>query len=202
MKRQWFVGCLLFVVMATNVVAKDNKLTRKERKQGWELLFDGKTLNGWKNWNKELPVSGWTVEDGCLTTQGGGGDIVTLQDYGNFEFTFEWKIDENKNSGVMYHVKEGKQYCCPYMIPATDMVLNPNGTWNKATIIYKDGKVEHWVNGKKVVAFDEWSDDFNVRYKASKWSSAPDYAKFKTGKISLQDHGDPVQYKNLKIRKL
>ena len=230
MERKWMACCMLFVFIAGNVLAKDNTLSRKEKRQGWILLFDGKTLNGWKNWNKDLPVSGWSVENGCLSTQGGGGDIVTLEDYGNFEFSFEWKIEENKNSGVMYHVKEGEQYCCPYMtgpefqvfgdahspnrtknstasnydmhIPAADMKLNPNGTWNQATIIYKNGKVEHWVNGKKVIAFDEWSDDYKARYKASKWNSAPDYAKFKTGKISLQDHGDPVQYKNLKIRKL
>jgi hypothetical protein len=221
-------------------LASLNTLTEEEKKAGWELLFDGETLNGWKRYNHDTIGPLWTVQDGMIVcngeglgegTAGIGGSLITTKQFGNFELSAEWRVSSGGNSGILYHVVEKPQYKFDYETGPEYQVLDdfgwkgealgdtqkagsnygmygapqdkklmPAGEWNTARIVYDNGHVEHWLNGEKTVEFDEDSDDFKERHKNSKWSEYPDWNKFKTGAISLQDHGAPVYYRNVKIR--
>jgi hypothetical protein len=225
---------------STQEEVKDNTLSTKEKNEGWQLLFDGKTTNGWTNFN-ENHISGWVVEDGCLVGQGLGGDIggdiVSEKQYDNFILKWDWMLGPNGNSGVMYHLIEGEQYKAPYetgpeyQIIEDDDFRNPDGSqyvledwqktacdyamylpnenkkvnirgWNSSMIKFTDAKVEYWLNEKKVLEFVPWSDDWNTRRNSGKWDKFPDYGSAKTGKLSLQDHGSKVWFKNIKIKEL
>jgi hypothetical protein len=163
-----------------------------------------------------------------------GGSLITLETFGNFKLELEWKISQGGNSGIMYHVVEKPEYSHAYVtgpeyqvrddgpVDSTstgfnmagssyDMyaapltkILKPVMEWNSAKIVYKDGKVEHWLNGEKIVEFDENSEDFKQRYNQSKWASGeyPHWNKYKEGSIALQDHGAAVWYRNIRIRRL
>jgi hypothetical protein len=211
-----------------------NKLTPKEIASGWKLLWDGETFQGWHNFNKE-GLTGWKIEGGNLISLGQGGDhsndIVTNQEFQNFELSLEWKISPGGNSGIFFNAVEGKhdeiyaiapEYqlidelgwqgkledwqktgCCYAMYLAkTDKKLKPVGEFNVSKIIIKDGQVEHWLNGEKIVEYQLWSDDWNKRAKEGKWKDYPDYASAKSGKIGLQDHGKSTYFRNIKIRLL
>lgn len=161
-----------------------------------------------------------------------GGDIIAEAQYDNFELYLEWNIAKGGNSGIFYHVVEGPQYDAAYktgpeyqliddtgypgdledwqqagadyaMYAASDQkILNPAGEWNSSRIIFDNGHVEHWLNGVKVVEFQAWSEDWNQRREAGKWKDVPDYGAAKTGLIGLQDHGNMVWFRNIKIKKL
>jgi len=214
-----------------------NTLTPKEISQGWHLLFDGKTLNGWKGFNIAKVPSNWSVENNVLTCYGHGGDmggdILTANKYDNFDLVVEWKISKGSNSGIFYHVVEGKQFTNPYetgpeyqviddlgwpeklaewqqtgadyaMHPAdkANKILHPVGEWNTSRILFNKGHVEHWLNGKKIVEFQAWTADWKKKVEACKFKDMPGYGKAKTGFIGLQNHGSPVYFRNIKIRKL
>jgi hypothetical protein len=230
---------------STNVASAEaapNTLTAAEQSEGWELLFDGSTLNGWKRYNHDTIGPLWSVDNGAIKCDGEGltegtanigGSLVTIKQYGNFELFAEWKVSPGGNSGIHYHVVEKPEYAHEfdtgpefqvmddggwkgdplreeqkagsnydmYAAPSTKK-LNPVGEWNTAKIIYNNGHVEHWLNGEKVVEFEEGSPEFEARYKKSKWPEYPGWNKYKTGSIALQDHGAPVYFRNIKIREL
>ena len=161
-----------------------------------------------------------------------GGDIVTDKKFANFELKWEWKVNKGSNSGVMYHVVEGSKWHSPYetgpeyqiiddigfpekleewqqagadyaMHTANKLkTLKPVGEWNTSSIIFNKGHVEHWLNGKKIVAFEAWSADWNKKRSTGKWKDYPDYGKAKSGQIALQDHGDKAFYRHIMIREL
>lgn len=216
----------------------DNTLTKAEKKAGWQLLFDGKSANGWRLFNGTALPHSWKVENGTIKGEGHstgdtGGDIVFGNAvYENFELSVDWKVSKGGNSGIFYHVQEGKQYAAPYanapeyqliddigypgkledwqkcggdyaMYPAPDdKNLKPAGEWNTARILFTPQKVEYWLNGKITVSFVPWSEDWTKRRNSGKWESFPDYGKARSGLIALQDHGSPIWFKNIKIRKL
>ena len=219
-----------------------NTLSEEEKSAGWELLFDGSTLNGWKRYNHDTIGPLWSVQDGMIVCDGKGltegtanigGSLLTTREFGNFELTAEWKVSPGGNSGILYHVIEKPQYKHDYetgpeyqvlddsgwkgdaLKPAqmagsnydmfeapTGKKLNPAGEWNTTRIVYDNGHVEHWLNGEKTVTFEEGSADYETRYKKSKWVEYPGWNKSKNGAISLQDHGAPVYYRNIKIKSL
>jgi hypothetical protein len=218
-----------------------NSLSDSEKAAGWELLFDGRTLNGWKRYGADSIGPLWSVKEGMIVCNGTGlgegsgamgGSLMTLKQYGNFELTADWKISPGGNSGIVYHVVEKPEYKHDYETgpeyqvlddegwkdPLTDAQtagsnydmhpasgskkLNPVGEWNTSKIVYNNGHVEHWLNDEKVVDFKEGDADFQERYKKSKWVEYPGWNKFKVGSISLQDHGAPVYFRNIKIRAL
>ena len=218
-----------------------NTLSVAEEAAGWELLFDGSSLQGWKRYNHDSIGPLWSVQDGVIICDGEGltegtanvgGSLITTRKFENFELSLDWKLSPGGNSGILYHVVEGPDYPHAYdtgpeyqimddggwkeelhdaqkvgsnydmyAAPETKKV-NPIGEWNTARLIYNSGHVEHWLNGEKVVEFDEASADFEERYKKSKWVDYPGWNKSKSGAIGLQDHGAPVYFRSIKIRPL
>jgi hypothetical protein len=222
--------------------AQPNALTEDEKATGWELLFDGETLNGWKRYGADSIGPLWSVKDGVLIcsgeglgegTQNVGGSLMTTRQFGNFDLVVDWRITPGGNSGILYHVNEKPEFASDYatgpeyqliddegwkgeplkdaqksgsnydMFAAPAMKkLNAVGEWNTARIVYNNGHIEHYLNGEKTVEFDEYSADYLARYKKSKWVEFPGWNTFKTGSISLQDHGANVYFRNIKIKQL
>lgn len=236
----------LLVVLSFSSYAKkggDNTLTKKEKKEGWVLLFDGKTTDQWRGYLKDDFPKGWIVENGTLKCNGSGrgeagskdgGDIITKKQYQNFELTLEWKISEGGNSGIFYlaQEKEGQEIymSSPEMqvldnerhpdaklgrdgnrqagslydlIPAKPQNAKPAGQWNKVVITVYKGTVIHNQNGKNVVEYHLWTPEWKKMVKDSKFKNWPDFVDpASKGYIGLQDHGDDVWFKNIKIKEL
>ncbi len=225
----------LATVLITSCTSYDkmNTLTKQEKQDGWELLFDGKTTNGWHTYGKTT-ISGWTVKEGVLHNSGigsdSGGDIVTDEDYDNFELYVEWKATKGSNSGIFYRVDEnvtdviyktGPEYqllddkgwptklsSAQYsganydMNPPVGGEVKPLDEFNVTRITVKGSHVEHWLNDVKVVDYQLWSQEWNQAKANSKWAEHPNYGMAKKGKIGLQDHGGLTMFRNIKIRKL
>ena len=213
--------------------AEPNTLTGKEQRDGWELLFDGQSLNKWKTFNGGS-VTGWKIIDGTVHNSGDdtnyGGDIITIEEYTDFELYLEWKIMPQSQSGIFFHVQEGivnaiyesgpkyqltddrgwvqelkevQHAGAAWELYAPDNVkLVSDGEWNKTRLIVKGPKVEHWLNGTKVLEYELWSDDWHEHVKNSKWRHMPHYGSAKKGHIGLQDHGGLTMFRNIKIRRL
>ncbi len=200
-------------------------------------LFNGQSLAGWHAYNKPGEVKNWKVENGALVCQGAakdahGGDLVSDKEYGNFELSWDWKVDKGSNSGVMYHVIEDTMYKAPYETGPEYQVIDdigfpdkledwqkagadyamyagndkkklmPVGEWNSSKIIYNNGHVEHWLNGEKIVEFDRNSEEWKNKRKTGKWKDYPGYGSVTKGKIALQDHGQKAYYRNITIKEL
>jgi hypothetical protein len=206
-----------------------NTLTESERADGWELLFDGTSLDGWRGYNRPDLPEGWEARDGSLVRTGPGGDIITDREFGDFELTLEWRLEEGGNSGVFYRAAEGEEWVyhsAPEMQvlddgghpdgqnpltsagsnyglhPAPRGVVHPIGEWNQVRIVVQGDHVEHWLNGQKIVEYEFGSDDWKARVADSKFVEWPAYGQAERGHIGLQDHGDPVWFRNIKIREL
>ncbi|MSR62796.1 MAG: DUF1080 domain-containing protein [Planctomycetes bacterium] len=206
-----------------------NTLLDNERANGTSLLFDGVSTAGWRGYKQADCPGGWKVVDGALTRVSEAGDIVSVEEYKDFNLEFEWRIAKGSNSGVMYHVSEDQE--APWetgpefqildnqghkdgLDPRTSAgsnyamhapladVTHPAGEWNSARILVCGPHVEHWLNGKKVVEYELWSDDWKQRVAGCKWKDRPDYGMRTTGRIALQDHGDWVAFRSIKIQRI
>jgi len=227
----------------TPIITKNN-LFGNQAKDGWQLLWDGKTTEGWRGAKlKTFPDKGWIIENGKLTVlaSGGaestaGGDIVTTEKYGNFELQLDFKLTEGANSGIKYYVDTelnkgaGSSIGLEYQIlddakhpdaklgnhdgsrtvaslydliqADTNKHINPIGEWNHARIISNNNKVEHWLNGMKVLEYERKSDVYRKLVSESKYVNWKKFGEAETGHILLQDHGDRVSFKNIKIKSL
>ena len=203
----------------------------KSDEAAWKSLFDGETLTGWTDGQgKAVEEGNWVAEDGVLTRKSAGtGSLHTAQEYGDFDFSFEWKISDTGNSGVKYRLTkfDGKWLGLEYQVlddekhpdgkngptrhsaalydlkPANDAkVLKPVGEWNQSRIMVKDGVVTHYLNGKEVVRLEIPSEEWDERFGKSKYSKTEGFGINERGFIQLQDHGDVVSFRNLKIREL
>jgi hypothetical protein len=197
----------------------------------WITLFDGKSTDAWRGYKAEtFPAEGWTVEDGAIkATTGGHGDIVTKETFRDFELELEWRVSPGANSGIFYGATEDQEYIwqsAPEMqvldddkhadgknpktsagalyalIAPTGKVLRPVGEWNKVRIVVRGNHVEHWLNGKKVVEYDRGSDALKQLIAQSKFSAYPAFTASPEGRIGLQNHGDDVWFRKIRIRRL
>jgi hypothetical protein len=206
-----------------------NVLTEAERQAGWRLLFDGQTTKGWHGYKKDAFPDGWKVEDGRLVRVGPAGDLITDDEFRDFELSIEWRISAGGNSGIMYRVSEdhdfpwqtGPEYqildnsehadgknpltsaasCYALYAPIKDATV-PVGFFNQARIVVHGNHVEHWLNGAKVVEYELGSPEWQKLVAESKFGQMPDFGRRPKGKIVLQDHGDKVWYRNIKIREI
>ena len=247
MKHLILTGLLLTALLAAKDSQPPNTLTDKEKKDGWKLLFDGKTTNGWRGaYSDKFPQKGWEVTDGLLTIQQSDGsesqsfgDIVTTGEYSDFDLMFDFKLTEGANSGVKYFVAEqtpkpkGSAFGLEFqvldddkhpdaklgrdgnrtvgslydLIPAKDKQANPIGEWNTGRVVSKGKHVEHYLNGKKVVDYERGSEKFRElvamsKYKAPEYNANGRFGEAPKGHILLQDHGNRVFYRNIKIKSL
>jgi hypothetical protein len=206
---------------------RPNELTREEQEAGWRLLFDGKTTDGWRGFRKAgFPARGWAVEEGCLRCLAeGGGDLVTVGRYADFELRFEWRVSARANSGVKYFVTEGRPtaigheyqilepaesraakvpdrgstgalYDC---LAARDVSPRPPGEFNQSRIIVRGVQVEHWLNGVRILEYELGSDRLMEAVRRSKFKDVAGFGTKVPGHILLQDHGGRVWFRNLKI---
>lgn len=197
----------------------------------WEVLFDGTDLSHWRGYRSEEMPAGWQVEEGTLAfvPGEGGGDIVTRDVYGDFELELEWRVAPGSNSGIFYRATEEEAYIfmtgaemqvldngghadgeSPLtsagsnfgLYPAEPDATRPVGEWNRARIVARGPTVEHWLNGTRVVSYEQGGEDWRARVADSKFAAWPRYGRAMEGHIGLQDHGDPVWYRNIRIRRL
>jgi Domain of Unknown Function (DUF1080) len=224
-------------ILALLIVATMTTLTSSTPQKKWKKLFDGKSFAGWHNYLKKDVSSKWQIEDGAMVLTGkGGGDLITDQEYANFELELEWKIAPGGNSGIFFGVFEDPKYSTPYMtgpeiqvlddakhpdsfagkagnhkagslydmLPPADLtVVKPANEWNKARVILNNGRAEHYLNGKKIVEYATAGPDWDAMVANSKFKNWGGFGKYNAkGKIGLQDHGDKVWYRNIRIKEL
>ena len=229
MLKTYGIAALLAVAAMTAAVAQGgpNTLTPVEERAGWKLLFDGKTTAGWRGFHQKDVPAGWQVVDGALTRVSGGGDIITADQFDSFDLSIDWQITPGGNSGIMYRVSEeaeqtyhtgpefqvldnakhadgknpltsaGSAY--GLYAPVKDMT-RPVGEWNTARIVLDGNHVEHWLNGTMVVEYTLGSPEWTKLVAATKFTEWPRYGKEPRGHIALQDHGNRVAYRNIRIR--
>lgn len=198
---------------------------------GFVPLFDGKTLQGWHLYRKPgAPVTGWDVQDGSIVRTAAGGDLISDQQYGDFDLRFEWKIGEAGNSGVFYRATEDEDAVywtgIEYQVLDNDRhpdgkngpdrhagavyglfapqgaQTRPVGEWNQGRIVARGDHVEHWLNGTKAAEYTLWTPEWKALVASTKFKDWPRFGEAKRGYIGLQDHGDPVSYRNIRIREL
>jgi len=214
-----------------------NTLTAKEKRAGFQLLFDGKTLNGWHTYNKPGMIGNcWTVEDGVISfdmTKKERGDLITDAEFENYDFSVEWRISKNGNSGIIFNVTEDLKYHSTYntgpemqvldndghpdskiishragnlydLIVGDESGVKPAEQWNQVDIIVNKGTLVMKLNGVTTVNTHLGDDSWKELIRRSKFSKgeSPDFGKVFSGHISLQDHGDQVWYRNIRIQKL
>ena len=227
MKSPVFITLTLALLTLASPAREPNTLTEEETKDGWQLLFDGKSAEHWRNYKKEDISEKWVIEDGALTLTGkGGGNIITREQFESYELVLEFKISEGGNSGLMFGVTEtdkppyatgpevqiidnakGKDpqktgWLYQLYKPETD-TAKPAGEWNEIRLkLVKGAASTVWVNGQKYYDFIQGSDDWNERVSKSKFTKWPEFGTFTKGHICLQDHGNRVSFRNIRIRKL
>lgn len=213
-----------------------NELTDSEQATGWRLLFDGKSLAGWRPYGKpgagpEAITNGWKVADGVLLKVGGekGGDIITDRTFDNFELAWEWRISKGGNNGVKYMVTEARPGAPGYeyqmvddlserwqkaeavnrtaafydiLAPAADKLLKPAGEWNASRVVVNGSRVEHWLNGAMVLAYELGGDAVKAGLATSHFKKHPDFGTKIVGHIMLTDHRDEASFRNIKLREL
>lgn len=245
MKLRWLAGLLVWLCSLPASAA--NTLSDEEVAQGWQLLFDGHSFAGWRNYGAELgaPVKGWEIENGSLKMVRAVSefryalnfinpfvknpllDLMTKQTFENFELSVDWKISEGGNSGIFYLIPDDNEDL-PWrtgvemqvldnerhsdgaivthragdlydLVASSEDATKPVGEWNTARIRVEDSRLTHWLNGVQVVSIDRCSERWRQLVAQSKFSKRENYGMATRGHILLQDHGDLVWYRNIKI---
>lgn len=250
MNNQFYLSLLLFLAVSLSscnntsaptepteaVELQDNSLTQAEKAEGWELLFDGQSMEKWRLFKRDTLI-GWAIVEGQMQALGEegleaiGADIITKEKFEDFELLVDWKISTAGNSGIFFNVVEDEDLSAVYqsgpeyqliddegfpaqledwqktganyaMHPAPTAKPNPVGEYNTSRIKVQDGHVEHWLNGQKLLEYELWTEEWLETANNGKWKDYPKYGRAKSGHIALQDHGNQIWFKNIKIRKL
>jgi hypothetical protein len=229
----------------TTMNSENNSAANTENDNGWITLFDGKTTNGWHSYGKTTVGKSWKVENGALRLDAAakkgyqteeGGDIVTNDEFENYDLKLEWKISEKGNSGIVFFVHEdpskysetwntglemqvldngtptrlghsdGKLYTHRagdlYDLLAAKEIVKPLGEWNQVEIIANKGKLDFYMNDQHSLSTTLWNDTWKQMVAISKFNNMPGFGTYKKGKIALQDHGNDVWFRNIRIKKL
>lgn len=233
MKRV-FAFLMILMVMSRIIAAQSaNALTPKEKKQGWLLLFDGVSSNGWTTPGGKPVPSGWEVKNGAITAVNGGkgGDIISVGEYSDFDFSIDYNIQPGCNSGIKYFYTKyetggnlGMEYqilddklaednkkenhLCGSFYDVLPVItgkkkVNPPGEWNTIRIVSKGKKVEHWMNGIKILEFTRGDKTYTDAVALSKFNkTVPAFGMVEKGHLLLQEHGGVVSFRNIKIKTL
>jgi hypothetical protein len=207
-----------------------NKSAIRNPQSAMKILFDGKSLDAWRGYKTEAVPQGWRIENGTLTKDGPVADIMTKDEFGDFELELEWKIGEAGNSGILYRGTEeydhiywsapeyqllddakasdnkarltcaGAAYA---LYPSPAGHLKPVGEFNATKIVARGAHIEHWLNNVKLLEYELWTPDWEAKVKASKFVAYPNYGRAKRGHIALQgDHAGVLAFRNIRIREL
>jgi Domain of Unknown Function (DUF1080) len=196
----------------------------------WQSLFDGKSLDAWRQYRSDAPAEGWTIHDGIASKDGNASDIVSKAEYGDFELELEWRIGEAGNSGIFYRGSEDEEaiywtapeyqllddikardnrtrnHCAASVYDLYDAPeghLKPVGEWNATRIVAKGAHVEHWLNGFKMVEYELWSPDWEKHLAASKFKAWSKYGRIKKGHFGIQgNHPGALALRNIRVREL
>jgi hypothetical protein len=242
MQKIILAAAVLIAVSACNPTKHGmNSLTTEQRNDGWQLLFDGKTTHGWHTYGATGIGAAWKVNDGTLWLDTSskqdwqiknGGDIVTDEEFENFDLRLEWKISKNGNNGVMFYVHEDKpKYNWPWetgpemqildneghadgkihkhragdlydLIASRVETVKPVGEWNQVEIKSLNGQLDLYLNGTNVVSTRMWDDNWRALIAGSKFKSMPAFGTYHKGHIALQDHGNMVWFRNVMVKRL
>lgn len=219
-----------FLLVFCRALATDNELTAAEKAEGWQLLFDGKTLAGWRPYAGK-PAGGWEVKDGMLhaIARTRGVELITEKKYDNFELTWEWRLPPAGNNGVKYFVTEertsapGHEYqmvddvrhpdgkigplrqtaAFYYVLPAAaDKPYREAGEWNQSKIVVRGNTVEHWLNSRNVLTYEAGGAAVKAGVAQSKFAREQGFGDKVAGHIMLTYHQDDCWYRNIKLREL
>lgn len=224
--RRFFLSACLVAGLAATAFSSHGA----EKPGEWQVLFDGKHTDHWRAYKGDCLPNSWRLQDGVLkTVVGNGKDIVTKEQYRDFELELEWRVTPGANSGLMYRVTEefdepwftGPEYqilddsrhpdgknpkttaaSLYALIAAQNKTLKPVGEWNQTRLLVKGTHVEHWLNGGKVVEYELGSDALKALIAKSKFADKPKFMAQPTGHIVLQHHHDEVWYRNIRVRRL
>lgn len=205
-------------------------LSRDEQAAGWRPLFDGTSTSAWRGYRSQAFPAGWRIVDGVLTKSESVNDIVTRDEFGNFELALDWKLSPGGNSGIFYRGNE--EYDAIYwsapeyqllddarhpdgrsrltsagsnfaLYPSPAGIVKPADQWNSTLIVVNGSSVQHWLNGQKLLEYELGSPDWEARVKASKFGKWPNFGRAKRGHLAIQgDHDGVLSIRNVRIREL
>jgi len=216
---------LLLCVLALAAVAAN-----AHAQSDWKVLFDGSSTSAFRGYKSDSMPAGWAIVDGTLAKTAKVDDIITREQFGDFELVLEWKIAAGGNAGIFYRgIEEGDKIywtgpeyqllddekaadnktrltCAGAaygLYPSPAGHLKPVGEWNTTRIIAKGPHVEHWLNGVKLLEYELWSADWTAKVAATKFAKWPKYGLAKRGHIGFQgDHAEALAFRNIKIREV
>jgi hypothetical protein len=205
-------------------------LTAEQRAAGWRPLFDGTNTSAWRGYRSQTFPAGWRIVDGVLTKSEAVGDIITKDQFENFQLALDWKLSAKGNAGIFYRGTEEYDHIywsapeyqllddaghedaknrltaagANYSItPAPAGIVKPAGEWNSTLIVVNGNTVQHWLNGQKLLEYEIGSPDWVTKVKASKFNDYPNYGRAKRGHIAIQgDHEGTLSLRNIRIREL